>query len=112
MAETTPVAPSTIQDHRALVVESDAELNQLLVGMLQKEEWEVRFAANNAEALEQAKAQPYDLIITGVHSSGMEDVELLRRLRLVRPHTRLIIMTDEFTPGDVLAAIRELDAAG
>jgi anti-sigma regulatory factor (Ser/Thr protein kinase) len=31
----------------------------------------------------------------------------LRRLRMVRPHTRLIILTDEFTPGDVLAAIRE-----
>jgi len=107
MPDRTPVAPSTIQNHRALIVKSDAELNQLLAGMLQKEEWEVRYAANNAEALEVAKAQPYDLIFTGVHSSGIEDVELLRRLRLVRPHTRLIILTDEFTPGDVLAAIRE-----
>jgi anti-sigma regulatory factor (Ser/Thr protein kinase) len=26
---------------------------------------------------------------------------------MVRPHTRLIILTDEFTPGDVIAAIRE-----
>jgi len=32
---------------------------------------------------------------------------LLRRLRMVRPHTRLIILTDEFVPGDVLNAIRE-----
>jgi DNA-binding response OmpR family regulator len=101
------VAPSTIENHRALIVESEVELNQLLAGMLQKQEWEVRFATNNEEALKLAKAQAYDLIITGVHSSGIEDVELLRRLRLVRPHTRLIIMTDEFTPGDVLAAIRE-----
>lgn len=107
MAESTPAAPGTIQHHRALLVESEAELNQLLTAMLQREEWEVRYAANNAEALQRAKAQPHDLIITGVHSSGIEDVELLRRLRLVRPHTRLIILTDEFTPGDVLAAIRE-----
>ena len=107
MPDRTPVAPSTIENHRALIVESEAELNQLLTGMLQKEEWEVGYAATNEQALELAKAQPYDLIITGVHSSGIEDVELLRRLRLVRPHTRLIIMTDEFTPGDVLAAIRE-----
>jgi anti-sigma regulatory factor (Ser/Thr protein kinase) len=28
-------------------------------------------------------------------------------LRLVRPHTRLIILTEEFVTGDVLAAIRE-----
>ena len=32
---------------------------------------------------------------------------MLRRLRLVRPHTRLIILTEEFTPGDVLSSIRE-----
>jgi len=107
MPDRTPVAPSTIENHRALIVESEVELNRLLAGMLKKEEWEVRFAASNEQALELAKAHPYDLIVTGVHSSGIEDVELLRRLRLVRPHTRLIIMTDEFTPGDVLAAIRE-----
>ena len=107
MPDRTPVAPNTIENHRALIVESEVGLNQLLAGMLKKEQWEVRFAASNEQALELAKSQPYDLIITGVHSSGIEDVELLRRLRLVRPHTRLIIMTDEFTPGDVLAAIRE-----
>jgi anti-sigma regulatory factor (Ser/Thr protein kinase) len=47
------------------------------------------------------------LIITGERTSSQQDIELLRRLRLVRPHTRLIILTDEFTPGDVLNSIRE-----
>jgi DNA-binding response OmpR family regulator len=107
MPDRTPVAPSTIQNHRALIVESEAQLNQLVAGLFEKENWDIRFAANNAEALELAEAQAYDLIVTGVHTSGIEDVELLRRLRMVRPHTRLIILTDEFTPGDVLAAIRE-----
>jgi DNA-binding response OmpR family regulator len=107
MPDNAPTVPSTIQNHRALIVESDAELNQLVASLFQKEEWQIRFAANNAEALALAKAQVYDLIITGGHTTGKEDVELLRRLRLVRPHTRLIILTDEFTPGDVLAAIRE-----
>jgi len=107
MPESTSTAPRTKHNRRALIVESDAELNRLLVGLFPKEEWDIRFAANNTEALELAKAQAYDLILTGVHTSGMQDVELLRRLRMVRPHTRLIILTDEFTRGDVLAAIRE-----
>lgn len=107
MPDSAPAAPTPIQNHRALIVESDTELNQLVASLFQKEQWEIRFAANNTEALEHAKAQAYDLIVTGVHTSGIEDVELLRRLRMVRPHTRLIILTDEFTPGDVLAAIRE-----
>lgn len=105
MPDSTVPAPDIIKNHRALMVSSSPELNLLLAGLFQKEKWEVRYAAHNPEALELAKAQPYDLIVTGEYTSGKEDVELLRRLRLVRPHTRLIIITDEFTPGDVLAAI-------
>lgn len=107
MPDPTPPAPSTIKDHRALIVDSSPELNRLLTGLFQHDHWEIRIATNNQEALELAKAQPYDLIITSEHSTGTEDIALLRRLRMVRPHTRLIILTDEFTPGDVLAAIRE-----
>jgi DNA-binding response OmpR family regulator len=107
MPDHTPPAPSTIKDHRALIVDSSPELNQLLHGLFQHDKWDVRFVSHNTEALELVKAQPYDLIITGERTPGKEDIELLRRLRMVRPHTRLIILTDEFTPGDVLAAIRE-----
>lgn len=107
MSEHTPPAPGLVKDHRALIVDSGPELNQLLRSLFQHDKWDVRIAAHNTEALELAKAQPYDLIITGERTPGKEDIELLRRLRLARPHTRLIILTDEFTPGDVLAAIRE-----
>ena len=107
MAEHAPPAPSIIQDHRALIVDSGPETNQLLSGMFESEKWQVDAAADNDDAMEKAKARGYDLIVTGVQTSAKEDVEFLRRLRMVRPHTRLIILTDEFTTGDVLAAIRE-----
>jgi DNA-binding response OmpR family regulator len=109
MAEhTSPApAPSTIRNHRALIVDSGPELNELLRGMFEHEKWQVDVAANNEDAMEKAKTQAYDLIVTGIHTTGGEDVEFLRRLRLVRPHTRVIILTDEFTTGDVLAAIQE-----
>ena len=53
------------------------------------------------------KAQPYDLVLTGEETSGKQDVELLRQIRLVRPHVRLIIITSQSTPADVIAAMRE-----
>ena len=105
MPETPSPAPITSQ--HALVVDSNPDLNRTLATLFEREKWTMRLAPSNAEALELARAQAYDLIITGGRSTGKEDIELLRRLRLVRPHTRLIIVTDEFTPGDVLAAIRE-----
>ena len=107
MPEAASTDPTPVTEHRALVVDSNPELNRLVTEIFTHEKWEVRVAANNNEALEIAKAQPYDLIITGDKTTGMDDLELLRKLRMVRPHTRLIILTDEFTPGDVLAAIRE-----
>jgi anti-sigma regulatory factor (Ser/Thr protein kinase) len=50
---------------------------------------------------------PCELVVTSEKTSGKEDVELLRKIRHVRPHTRLIILTDEATPADVLASMRE-----
>jgi DNA-binding response OmpR family regulator len=88
-------------------VDSGPELNQLLKNLFDQEDWKIQIAKDNQDALEQNRQRPYDLIITGERTSGQEDIQLLRRLRLVRPHTRLIILTDEFTPGDVLNSIRE-----
>jgi len=47
------------------------------------------------------------LIVTGAKTHGPEDLELLREIRAVRPHQRLIILTEQWTPGDVIAAMRE-----
>jgi len=106
MPEAIPPPSTTNTTHRALIVRSGPEIDQLLSNLLQQQEWEIRFAANNAEALQLAKDAAFDVIITGEQTPGEEDIELLRRLRMVRPHTRLIILTEEFVPGDVLAAIR------
>jgi anti-sigma regulatory factor (Ser/Thr protein kinase)/ActR/RegA family two-component response regulator len=102
-----PEKLSSPERHRALIVDSSPELNQLLTNLFDHADWTIHFAADNKQALVLAKDQSFDLIITGEKTTGQEDIELLRRLRMVRPHTRLIILTDEFIPGDVLASIRE-----
>jgi len=107
MPASSPPGPLVIERHHALIVDSSPEINQLLTNLFNREEWDIYFAKDNHEALDLAKQRPYDLIITGERTSGQEDIELLRRLRLVRPHTRLIILTEEFIPGDVLSSIRE-----
>ena len=107
MPDATTSAPTARKSHQALVVRSGPEIDQLLDSLFQQEKWNIEFAANNTEALQLAKEKPFDLILTGERTPGKEDIELLRRLRMVRPHTRLIILTEEFIPGDVLAAIRE-----
>lgn len=68
--------------------------------------WRQVCVRDNKDALALVEQSCFDLVITGDTSSGREDVELLRKIRLVRPHTRLIIIADESTPADVIDAIR------
>jgi anti-sigma regulatory factor (Ser/Thr protein kinase)/CheY-like chemotaxis protein len=107
MATNPTQTPSLPESQRALVVSSSPELDKLLSDIFNQSRWAFEFVPDNKAALDRASAEKFDLIVTGEGTTGKEDVELLRRLRLVRPHTRLIILTEEFVTGDVLAAIRE-----
>jgi DNA-binding NarL/FixJ family response regulator len=88
-----------------LVVGADSKVSSAVRKVLPA--WKVAHAGNNKAALEMLKVKPYELVLTGEESSGRQDVDLLRQIRLVRPHVRLIIITKESTPADVIAAMRE-----
>lgn len=100
--DTKPFAVKT-----ALVVDVDPQLESLLLDSLKPGQWVIQHTRDNRSALVQAEGRSFDLILTSERSSGSEDVELLRKLRRVRPHTRLIILADESTPADVIASMRE-----
>jgi anti-sigma regulatory factor (Ser/Thr protein kinase)/CheY-like chemotaxis protein len=104
-ASTNAVAPAP--QKTALVVTSGGDIDELLMSVLAAEGWNSQRIADNQDVLSLARTNPFDLIITGRKTSGPEDVELLRKIRSARPHVRLIILTDEWTPGDVIAAMRE-----
>lgn len=99
--------PAQAVQRLALVVDCGPEINKLLDDVLKGDGWSVRRVPDNPSVLSLAAASPFDLIITGRKTPGSEDLELLHKIRGVRPHLRLIILTDEFTPGDVLSAMRE-----
>jgi anti-sigma regulatory factor (Ser/Thr protein kinase) len=46
-------------------------------------------------------------VVTSIESEGEEDVGLLRQMRRVRPHLKLIVLTAESTPGAVIDSLRE-----
>jgi CheY-like chemotaxis protein len=91
----------------ALIVDADPEVTSALGSVFASEQWTIVHASDNRDALKVAEASAFDLIITGAKSTGKEDIELLRKIRRVRPHVRLIILTDASTPADVITAMRE-----
>lgn len=91
----------------ALAVDAKQELKNMLDDILKPGVWVIRYVPSNQEALLAAKSKTFELIITSERTSGREDIELLRKLRSFRPHTRLIILADVGTPDEVLTAMRE-----
>jgi anti-sigma regulatory factor (Ser/Thr protein kinase)/CheY-like chemotaxis protein len=103
----TTATPSATPERTALVVDSGPDINSLIDDVLTTEGWRIKRVSDNQAVLSLAAADPFDLIITGAKTHGPEDLELLRKIRGVRPHQRLIILTEEWTRGDVIAAMRE-----
>jgi anti-sigma regulatory factor (Ser/Thr protein kinase)/ActR/RegA family two-component response regulator len=91
----------------ALVVDADPQIQALLMQVLEPGSWAVLSVPDNLAALAAARSRAFDLIVTSDKTPGREDIELLRQIRRVRPHTRLIILAGEGTPSDVIASMRE-----
>lgn len=100
--EMHPVAVRTV-----LVVDHDHQIEALLLRVLAPKTWAIQHAVDNRAAFLLAQRKTFDLILTSQNTSGREDIELLRKIRRVRPHTRLIILTDQSTPADVVESMRE-----
>src|SRR5579862_4898288 len=91
----------------ALLVGSDFQTEEQLRNILEPGNWTIQRARDNATALAMVQKKNFDLILTSEKTSGKEDIELLRKIRRIRPHTRLIILADESTPADVITSMRE-----
>lgn len=99
--------PHPLPVKTALLIGQDPDIEGLLRRVLSPRSWTFQQVSDNAAALLLAQKRSFDLILTSQKTSGQEDIELLRKIRRVRPHTRLIILTPEGTPADVIESMRE-----
>src|SRR6266478_2296080 len=102
-----PARTLTTAPRLALVVDADADVTGVLSSVLKSDEWDIVHVADNQTILKLTERGPFDLVITGAKTTGREDLDLLRKIRRVRPHVRFIILTDQSTPADVVSAMRE-----
>lgn len=107
MSSVAAIRNQPLPARTALVVDADPEIESVLTKTLDPAVWHIEHAPDNRAVLALAQSRPFDLILTSEKTSGREDLELLRRIRRVRPHIRLIILTDEATPAEVIASMRE-----
>jgi two-component system probable response regulator PhcQ len=91
----------------------DDEPNNLVVlrGFLEDEErWRVHTAASGDEALAVAEKVPLDVVVTDHRMPGMTGVDLLERLRRLRPDVAGIVLTGYADMDALEAAINRANA--
>jgi CheY-like chemotaxis protein len=78
---------------RAVVVDDDPLMVEVLVRILRHENFELITAFGGTEALERAEGQQVDLLITDFHMPNMKGPELADRLRARLPDLKVLYQT-------------------
>lgn len=78
---------------KILIVDDQFGIRILLNEVLQKEGYKTFQAANGVQALEIVKKDPPDLVLLDMKIPGMDGIEILKRMKVIEPDIRVIIMT-------------------
>jgi|GraSoiStandDraft_50_1057286.scaffolds.fasta_scaffold23103_5 two-component system, OmpR family, response regulator len=89
-----------------LIVDDDADIHRLLAAALAGENYSIQDAYDGLQALSLLETTPFDLVITDIRMPGLDGLELSRRIRALRPATKVLVMTAESTPASVISALR------
>src|ERR1035437_9106237 len=107
LTSATPISGDAVSSsRRLLLVDADPDVHHLLTGLLKREDRSIQDVYDGREALDQVRSAPYDLVVAGYGSNGIDGLKLLRRMREIRPETK-VILTGEENPACVIRAIRE-----
>ena len=90
---------------RALVVDDEPALAELISMTLRCEGWEVLTAGDGNTAIEIAKDNPPDVVVLDVLLPDISGLEVLERLRDQQPGLPLLLLTAEDSPEDRIAGL-------
>lgn len=98
---------------RTLIVEDYEEFRNFLRLTLQKEAQYVVIgeAVDGMQAVQKAEELQPDLILLDLSLPKLNGMEALRRIRKLSPHSKLVILSQDFSPDVVRGALR-LGAVG
>lgn len=93
---------------RILIVDDDPDVHDLLRKALNDTGRYLESAFSGDEGLKKFEAAHWDLVITDViMPGGMGGMELLERVRKIRPETPVVVMTVDSTAEKIVSALRD-----
>src|SRR5216117_944916 len=78
---------------KILVVDDEQSMTQFLSIVLRKEGFQVTAVSNGRDALEKARSENFDVVITDIKMPGIDGIQLLNGLKKHDPSLPVVIMT-------------------
>ncbi len=78
---------------RTMILEDDEEMRSLLKDFFEEEGFEVASVSNGVDALGKLSEDHFDLVITDIRMPGLTGLDILPRIRRLKPVTPIIVMT-------------------
>src|SRR6478736_3612756 len=94
---------------KILIVDDQFGIRILLNEVFQKEGYQTFQAANGVQALEIVTNHDPDLVLLDMKIPGMDGIEILKRMKVINPDIRVIIMT-AYGELDMIQEAKELGA--
>jgi len=91
---------------RILVVDDEPQMLDFMRTLLEVESYEVETASDGLEALERVQREPApDLLLLDVAMPGLDGLQTLERLHVIRPETKVVMLSCLSDPKTVVKAI-------
>lgn len=95
-----------MDEHRVLVVDDEKNIRLTLSQTLEGIRLKVDTAADGEEALSKLNQADYWLTLLDLKMPGMDGMEVLRRLRVLQPGTKVVIITAHGTVENAVEAMK------
>jgi len=98
--------------YKVLVVDDEAPVRDLFQDLLKKEECSVKSVSSGEEALDMLKKEDFDVLLLDIKLTGMSGLEVLRKVKEVKPDLIVIMITGFGYDEDLIAKCREFGCSG
>ena len=92
---------------RVLVVDDERRQRDILQMILESEGYETTAAGNGRQALQAARSQPFDVVLTDLKMPDMNGIELLTELLASQPGLCVTLMTAHGTIDSAVDAMKK-----
>jgi len=92
---------------RILIADDDPDVHRLLLAALEAPGRQIDAVHDGQQALARVASCPYDLVLADVNMSGLDGLCLLQRLRELNPAAKVVVITGESAPENIVRSIRD-----